>query len=212
MATGPSNATHLAVVRLLLALPDLHRLRPYWRHLRRARIAALAAAGASVAPDALVHERVHLDRRVALELGARAELRDRVRIGIDREYAGAGGELAGSFSLGDASVVLSDAHVDCSAPVRIGRGTHVGRRNQLFTHAHDVSRRDVPVLEAPIAIRPITIGDDVMLFNDVVVLPGVTIGDGAVVAIRSVVTRDVPPYAIVAGSPARAIGERSSAL
>ena len=47
-----------------------------------------------------------------------------------------------------------------------------------------------------------------MLYNEVVVLPGVTIGDGAVVAVRAVVTRDVPPYAVVAGVPARVIGSR----
>jgi virginiamycin A acetyltransferase len=58
-------------------------------------------------------------------------------------------------------------------------------------------------------MAPIAIGDDVMLYNEVVVLPGVTIGDGAVVAIRAVVTRDVPPYAKVAGIPARVIGERT---
>ncbi len=193
----------LAFVRVLLALPDLHRLRPYWRWLRRARIAALAARGAAVTPDATVHERVHIHRGVAVELQSRAELRDRVRLGIDEP-----GLRASSFSLGAGSVVLSDTHIDCSAPVRIGRGSHVGRRNQLFTHTHDVSRRDVRVMDAPVVSRGITIGDDVMLFNDVVVLPGVTIGDGAVVAIRSLVTRDVPPYAIVAGAPARVIGER----
>jgi acetyltransferase-like isoleucine patch superfamily enzyme len=78
----------------------------------------------------------------------------------------------------------------------------------VFTHTHDTSRRDVSVLQAPIVTAPIAIGDDVMLFNDVVVLPGVTIGDGAVVGIRAVVTRDVPPYARVAGIPARIIGQR----
>ena len=46
-------------------------------------------------------------------------------------------------------------------------------------------------------------GDD-----EVVVLPGVTIGDGAVVAVRAVVTEDIAPYSIVGGVPARVIGER----
>jgi chloramphenicol O-acetyltransferase type B len=54
----------------------------------------------------------------------------------------------------------------------------------------------------------VTIGDDVMLYSEVVVLPGVTIGEGAVVGVRAVVTRDVAPYAVVAGIPARVIGSR----
>ena len=52
------------------------------------------------------------------------------------------------------------------------------------------------------------IGHDVWLGYDSLVMPGVTIGDGAVVAARAVVTRDVPPYAIVAGNPARILRSR----
>lgn len=203
-----NDTLRLALVRLLLALPDLHRARPYWRALCRWRAIALGArsaarASGSIATDAIVHEGVYAHRGIALTLGARAEVRDRVRLGIDE-----GGLRASSFTLGAGSVVLSDTHIDCSAPVTIGRGTHIGRRCQIFTHAHDTSRRDVPVLDAPVVSRPVSIGDDVMIYSDVVILPGVTIGDGAVVAIRSVVTRDVAPNAIVAGSPARQVGHR----
>ncbi|MGH2354340.1 MAG: acyltransferase [Chloroflexota bacterium] len=193
----------LALCRLLLALPDLHRLRPYWRVLRRLRAVAVHRRSPGVDVTVVLHERVYFHRGIAIALGKGAELRDRVRLGIDEP-----GLRAGAFWLGAGSVVLSDTHIDCSAAVAIGRRTHVGRRNQLFTHTHDIGRRDVPVLDAPITTAPITIGDDVMLFNDVVVLPGVTIGVGAVIGIRSVVTRDVPPYAKVAGIPARVIGER----
>ena len=193
----------LAVERALLALPDLHRLPPYWRALATLRLRAMRARGLEVGSTAVVHERVHVHRGVSLRLGQGAEIRDRVRIGIDEPGLG-----ASSLGLGAGSVILSDSHIDCSAPVTIGARSHIGRRAQLFTHTHDVERRDVPVLDAPIVSSPIVIGDDVMLFGDVVVLPGVTIGDGAVIAVRSVVTRDVAPFAKVAGSPARQIGER----
>jgi acetyltransferase-like isoleucine patch superfamily enzyme len=194
----------LAVCRLLLALPDLHRLRPYWRRLQRLRAAALRRRAPQVDPTAVLHQGIYFHRGIALAIGRGAEVRDNVRLGIDEP-----GLRAGSFALGAGSVVLSDSHVDCSAGVTIGRGTHIGRRSQLFSHTHDTSRRDVSVMRAPIVTAPIVVGDDVMLFNDVVVLPGVTIGDGAVVGIRAVVTRDVPPYARVAGIPARIIGHRS---
>lgn len=198
-----SDAGWLGLERALLALPDLHRARPYWRALQRLRVKAMRARGLAVDPSAVVHERVHVHRGIALTLAAAVEIRDRVRIGIDEP-----GLRASSLVIGAGSLVLSDSHIDCSAPVAIGARTHVGRRAQLFTHTHDVDRRDVPVLDAPVVSRPIAIGDDVMLYSDVVVLPGVTIGDGAIVAVRSVVTRDVAPYAKVAGSPARQIGER----
>jgi acetyltransferase-like isoleucine patch superfamily enzyme len=193
----------LALCRVLLALPDLRRLPPYWRALRRVRALALRRRSPAVDPAAVLHHGVYFHRGIVLRLEAGAQLRDRVRLGIDEP-----GLRAGSFTLGAGSVVLSDSHIDCSAAVAVGRGTQVGRRSQIFTHTHDTARRDVPVLDAPLRTAPVTIGDDVMLYNEVVVLPGVTIGDGAVVAVRAVVTRDVPPYAVVAGVPARVIGSR----
>jgi virginiamycin A acetyltransferase len=52
------------------------------------------------------------------------------------------------------------------------------------------------------------IGNDVWIGHDALVMPGVTVGDGAIIATRSVVTRDVPPYAIVGGNPAQVIRTR----
>jgi hypothetical protein len=56
--------------------------------------------------------------------------------------------------------------------------------------------------------HPVTLGHDVWMGFGAVVLPGVTVGTGAVIAARAVVTRDVAPYQIVGGTPAKPIGER----
>jgi acetyltransferase-like isoleucine patch superfamily enzyme len=58
--------------------------------------------------------------------------------------------------------------------------------------------------------RPITVGNDVWIGADALIAGGVTIGDGAVIGARSTVTRDVPPYAIVVGSPAKVVRMRFS--
>ena len=63
----------------------------------------------------------------------------------------------------------------------------------------------------PIVKGPTTIGSDVWIGRNAIILPGLKIGDGAVVGAGSVVTKDVPPYAIVAGNPARIIRLRFDA-
>ena len=60
----------------------------------------------------------------------------------------------------------------------------------------------------PTSNGPIVVGNDVWIGTEAMILSGVTVGHGAVIAARSVVTRDVPDYAVVAGVPARVIGMR----
>ena len=56
--------------------------------------------------------------------------------------------------------------------------------------------------------KPVTIGNDVWIGGNVTILPGVTIGNNVIVAAGAVVTKDVPPYTIVGGLPARTIRRR----
>src|SRR5690606_34153345 len=56
--------------------------------------------------------------------------------------------------------------------------------------------------------KPVTIGNDVWIGHGAVIMPGITIGDGAVIAANAVVTKDVPPYIVVGGVPARALRPR----
>lgn len=74
-------------------------------------------------------------------------------------------------------------------------------------HGHLLDRRPLP---APGKRLGITIGNDVWIGFDAVVLPGIKIGDGAVIGANAVVTKDVPPYAIVGGVPAKLIRYRFS--
>lgn len=91
-----------------------------------------------------------------------------------------------------------------SAEVRIGAGTMIGPNCQLITVTHPVDDHEMRAGGWEIA-KPITIGENVWLGTAVTVLPGVSIGDNAVVGARAVVTRDVPAGAVVVGSPARVV-------
>ena len=92
--------------------------------------------------------------------------------------------------------------LDC-APIEIGDDLQMGPAVQLYTATHPVE----PELRAAglELARPIRIGDNVWIGGGAIVLPGVSIGDGAVVAAGSVVRRDVAAATVVAGNPARMV-------
>jgi maltose O-acetyltransferase len=92
--------------------------------------------------------------------------------------------------------------LDC-APVTVGEGVLIAAGVQLIaaTHPLDPEQRRAGWELA----RPVTIGDGAWLGSGVLVLPGVTVGEEAVVGAGAVVTRDVAPRTVVAGNPARVI-------
>ncbi|MFT3971683.1 MAG: DapH/DapD/GlmU-related protein [Micropruina sp.] len=81
----------------------------------------------------------------------------------------------------------------------IGDGALIGHNVVIATLNHDLD----PARRADVVPAPVVIGKDVWIGSNATILPGVTIGDGAVVAAASVVTRDVPAGTVVVGSPAR---------
>ena len=192
------------LARLAGQLPDLPQLGAYQRAVWALRAALLRrATGVTLGSNVRVDGRFYYPEGLDLQIGAHVRIKRDVRAGWEREH---GPDVA--LVVGAGTEVLAHARLDCTGGIRIGMGSHIGRACAIYTHRHAVQRRDVPVLEAPIDIAPVEIGDDVMIYSDVVVLPGITIGDGAVVAVRSVVTADVAPYAIVAGTPAKQTGQR----
>lgn len=88
--------------------------------------------------------------------------------------------------------------------VKIGGRTQIGPAVQIYTADHP---RDLASRQAGLEFgRPVHIGSDAWIGGAAVILPGITIGDGAVIGAGSVVTRDVEPGQTVAGNPARARG------
>ena len=77
----------------------------------------------------------------------------------------------------------------------------------ILTKGHDIDSADFSTKGAPVVI-----GDYVWLCANVLVLPGVTIGTGAVVLAGSVVTKSVEPYSVVGGNPAQFLRQRTRAL
>lgn len=106
----------------------------------------------------------------------------------------------GNLELGEGAFINSGCVFLDEAPIRIGRHAMLGPQVRLCTTSHDVhpDRRKSNDYTAPI-----TVGDNAWIGAGSVVLPGVSIGQNSVVAANSVVTQDVAPNALYAGSPAR---------
>jgi acetyltransferase-like isoleucine patch superfamily enzyme len=96
---------------------------------------------------------------------------------------------------------------DIAGNITIGDGTLIAPGCFITDHNHGI-KSDATIWQQPCIQKDVRIGTGVWLGAKVIVLPGVSIGDGAVVAAGAVVTHDVEPMAIVAGVPARLVGSR----
>ncbi len=91
----------------------------------------------------------------------------------------------------------------------IGDYVMIGPETMLLSRGHEFDRIDIPIAaQGEVPVRRIEIGDDVWVGARTIILPGVKIGCGVVIGAGSVVTKDVPSYAVVAGNPARVIRYR----
>jgi acetyltransferase-like isoleucine patch superfamily enzyme len=109
------------------------------------------------------------------------------------------------------SSLNEDIHLNGFGGIRIGDRVLIGHRCTFFADEHKFEDPGTLIWHQGRAAAPIRVEDDVYVGCNVVVLAGVTIGRGAVVGAAAVVTRDVPPLAVVAGAPARVLryrGER----
>ena len=91
--------------------------------------------------------------------------------------------------------------------ISTGLDVSIGPEATILTLGHDPQSPDFKDRGGDVVI-----GDRAWIAYRAIILPGVTIGEGAVVAAGAVVTKDVPPFSIVAGNPARKIGERNRDL
>jgi acetyltransferase-like isoleucine patch superfamily enzyme len=109
----------------------------------------------------------------------------------------------GHIAIGDHTVIDRDCTLDGRGEITIGNNVNIAPEAMILTAYHDPDAADFAGLH-----RPVIIGDYVWIATRALILPGVTIGDRAVVAAGAVVTKDVPPGMIVGGNPARIIRER----
>jgi putative colanic acid biosynthesis acetyltransferase WcaF len=110
------------------------------------------------------------------------------------------------LTIGDYSWIGDDVDLYTLGEIAIGSNAVVSQKAYLCTGSHDPSEVDFPIYTKPIIVQ-----DQVWICADVFIMPGVTVGAGAMVAARSLVTLDVPPTMVAMGSPAKIVRSRKRA-
>jgi acetyltransferase-like isoleucine patch superfamily enzyme len=135
----------------------------------------------------------------------------------------------GQVSIGDRTYISQGTHIICASDIQIGSDVLLAWGITILDHdahsvrwtdrANDVEQCRLGLLEGGypevarrknwdvVPMAPVVIGDKVWVGFNSIILKGVCIGEGAVVAAGSVVTKDVPPYCIFAGNPAKIVRE-----
>ena len=141
--------------------------------------------------------RAWLAKRIFAECGWGLDLGPRV-------YIGNGAKI----HVGNRSAINAWSRIEAADDIYIGDHVNIGPQVIIYTSDHNFRRRELLIQQQGFSFAPVRIGNDVYIGGRAVIQKGVTVHDGAVIGTAAMVTRDVPPYTIVAGVPARPIGTR----
>ena len=142
----------------------------------------------------------------AINIGKRVLIRKGARL----EAVGARDCGKPKITIGDGTAVEFYFHCAAAKSVTIGKDVLIGGRVFITDHDHYFGNGDLPPIRTKkLRAKPVTIKDGCWLGEGCVILKGVTIGRRAVVGANSVVTRDVAPFTVVAGNPAKEIRRRN---
>lgn len=154
----------------------------------------------------------HFDRfGTHVALGARVRFWGPVRVFIGSHSALFDDVIisgVGEVHIGDRSTIGHNSVLVSRERIQIGNDCMLAAFCYVLDVDHEFANPDRVIPEQGLRIKPVVIGNDVWVGAGSIILRGVTIGHGAVVAANSVVTESVPPHAVVAGSPARLVKDR----
>ena len=110
----------------------------------------------------------------------------------------------GGLTIGQNSTINFGCYLDNRRGISIGDNVGIAHNTKIYTLGHDINDSHFNTRGAKVQIE-----DNVFIFSNSLIMPGVTIGEGAVVLSGSVVTKDVEPWSIVGGNPATKIKNRN---
>jgi len=122
------------------------------------------------------------------------------------------GNLGVGFVIGDGSSLGEYCYIGAAGGVTIGKNVLVGQRVSFHAENHNFDDPHRPIKEQGVTRRGITVEDDCWIGSGAIILDGVTVGEGSVVAAGAVVTGSIPPYSVAGGVPARVLRQRGECI
>ena len=119
-----------------------------------------------------------------------------------------GGPIGEGLTMGDNSNIGPYNYIGCSGKITIGNNVMLAPRVSIYAENHVFDHPEILIRDQGVEKKEVIIEDDCWIAANSILLAGVTIGKGSVVAAGSVVTENVPPYSVVAGVPAKWIKSR----
>lgn len=138
-----------------------------------------------------------------LSLGDRVTIREGARIELLSEWYEH--KFSPQIMIGSDTSFEQNCHIISAGTIKIGENCVFSARVFITNVDHDYSRINTNILKQNLIVKDVTIGNNCFFGMDSKVFSGVTIGDNVIVGANALVTKDIPPYSVVVGSPAKII-------
>lgn len=122
------------------------------------------------------------------------------------------GYYQNKMHIGDNTWIGQNCFFHSAGGLNIGNSVGIGPMTKILTSEHEMGDLSLPILEHPLSFAPVTLEDGSDIGIGSIILPGVYVGKGAVIGAGSVVTKDVPSFCIVVGTPAKILRKREDKL
>lgn len=166
------------------------------KHCRHITLGKTVMIGSNVHIDALCRGGINVGNNVTIKDGCIIE-----GYGVMRN-------LGKSLTIGNNVGISQNCFIAIRGNITIGNDTIIGPNVSIFSENHITDSLEIPIVKQGERRADVNIGDGVWIGTRVIILSGVTIGKGAIIAAGAVVTKDVAPYTIVGGVPAKLIRAR----
>ena len=184
---------------------DFIKFKAWWR-IRKMKFytALLRGSAGSIGNGTLICPPLQSFNIKEMHVGNNSRISEHCWIQCINNYQGR--EFAPELKIGDDVHIGRFAHIIACGKMKIGNGVVIAERVYISDNLHGFEDLDSPIMQQPLKLPgPVIIEDEVWIGNGACILPNVTIGKHSIIGSNAVVTKDIPPYCVAAGVPAKII-------